>query len=59
MVERLPRLFASTAKPLVAVVDSGPIYEPLVLGLREAGIPVFRSADRATQALGRWMMRRR
>ena len=59
MVERLPRLFASTDKPLVAVVDSGALFDPLVAGLREAGVPVFRSADRATQALGRWIASRR
>lgn len=59
MLERLPRLFRATDKPLVAVVDSGPLYEPLVLGLREAGIPVFRAADQATQVLRRWIESRR
>ncbi len=59
MVRRLPPQFAATGKPLVAVIDSGPLFEPLVHGLREAGIPVFRSADRATRALSRWLARHR
>lgn len=58
MVERLPRLFEAIGKPLVAVVDSGPLFEPLVRGLREAGIPVFRSADQATRVFGRWITSR-
>lgn len=41
----------ASAKPLVAVVDAGPLYDPLVQALLEQGIPAFRSADRAMRLL--------
>jgi acyl-CoA synthetase (NDP forming) len=52
---RLPRLFAASAKPLIAIVDSGPQYAPLVRALREGGVPVFPSADQAVRSLGRYL----
>lgn len=55
LAQRLPRLLAASARPLVAVVDSGPRYEPLVRALREGGLPVFRSADVAVAVLGRYL----
>ncbi len=45
-------------KPVIAVIDSGPLYEPLVRRLREAHIPVFRSADQAVRSLGRYLPHR-
>ncbi|RMG48549.1 MAG: indolepyruvate oxidoreductase subunit beta [Acidobacteria bacterium] len=56
--ERLGRLRASHDKPLAAVVDSGPRYAPLVHRLREAGLPVFPSADQAVRSLGRYLCHR-
>lgn len=58
LIERLPRLAASSPKPLIAVIDSGPLYEPLAFGLRAAGVPVFRSADQAIRSLGRYLCHR-
>ena len=55
---RLGRCFEGTKKPLVAVVDSGPAYEPLVRALRKGGLPVFRSSDQAVRSLGRYLQRR-
>jgi len=55
VAQRLPKLFAAAGKPLVVSVDSGPLYEPLVRSLRSAGLPVFRSADQAVRALGRYL----
>jgi acyl-CoA synthetase (NDP forming) len=52
---RLPKLFAEARKPLIAVVDSGPRYDPLVRALREGGVPVFPSADQAVRSLGRFL----
>jgi acyl-CoA synthetase (NDP forming) len=49
---RLARLFAATAKPWVVVVDSGAQYDPLARALSVAGVPVFRTADRAVRLLG-------
>ncbi len=52
---RLGQLWATTTKPWVAVVDSGPLYDPLAHRLAASGIPVFRSADRALRLFGAWI----
>lgn len=49
---RLARVRASSAKPWVAVVDGGEIYDGLVRYLESAQIPVFRTADRALRIFG-------
>jgi len=54
----LPRLFAEVKKPMLVVVDSGSPFEPLVRRLRDAGLPVFRSADQAVRSLGRYLNHR-
>ena len=54
----LPALVAKIDKPLLAVIDSGPLYNRFVAGIRAAGVPVFRSADEAMRALGRYMCHR-
>jgi len=56
---RLAALWRATTKPWVAVVDSGPLYDPLAEALDAAEIPVFRSADRALRLLGVWIEWRR
>ena len=52
LVDRCPR------KPLIVVVDSGPLYDPLVRTLRLGGVPVFPSADQAIRSLGRYLCHR-
>ncbi len=47
----LARIFEETKKPLVAVVDAGEVYDPLVQYLQDRGIPTFRKIDRAMSAL--------
>ncbi len=47
----LARIFQETKKPLVAVVDAGEVYDPLVQYLQDRGIPTFRKIDRAMTAL--------
>ncbi len=51
IARRLVRLRESIAKPWIAVVDSGALYDPMAHLLDEAGIPTFRSADRALRVL--------
>lgn len=51
---RLVRLWASTTKPWVVVVDAGELFDPLVRLLEDGGVPTFRAADLAVRALGRW-----
>ena len=52
---RIPAIFAATDKPMVAVVDSGPRFDPLIRALRLGGVPVFPSADQAIRSLGRYL----
>jgi acyl-CoA synthetase (NDP forming) len=47
VVQRLLRLNDEIAKPWVAVVDAGILYDPMAARLERAGIPTFRTADRA------------
>jgi acyl-CoA synthetase (NDP forming) len=46
---RLVQLKNQIAKPWVAVVDSGALYDPMVRVLEEKWIPTFRTADRALE----------
>jgi len=47
VVQRLLRLNDKIAKPWVAVVDAGVLYDPMAARLEDAAIPTFRTADRA------------
>lgn len=58
LVDVLGRVNAEFDKPIMAVIDAGAAYEPLVSRLREAGLPVLRSADDAVRALGRYLRHR-
>jgi acyl-CoA synthetase (NDP forming) len=53
---RLARVFHGMRKPMVVVIDSGALYDRLTDGLSRAGVPVFRSADRALNALNAWAL---
>jgi acyl-CoA synthetase (NDP forming) len=55
IAQRLPEVAAGTDKPLVAVIDSGALFDPLARALQEGGLPVFRKADRAVSALCKWV----
>ena len=47
----MPRLAGELDKPVVGVVDGGRLYDPLVDELMKKRMAVFRSSDRAVQAL--------
>lgn len=51
----LPQVAREKGKPVVVVIDSGDLFDPMEDALEAAGLPVFRSADRAMRALCRWM----
>lgn len=51
----LPALANRQVKPVVAVVDSGILFDPMERVLEAGGLPVYRSADRAMRALCRWI----
>ena len=55
IAQRLPEVASTSEKPLVAVIDSGTLFDPLAAALQSGGLPVFRSADRAVKALCRWV----
>ncbi len=55
VAQLLPGAISASDKPVVTVVDSGVLFDPLVSALRSGGLPVFRSADRAVRALCKWI----
>ena len=54
----LHRLVTTSRKPIIAVIDAGPMYESLVQKIRAYHVPVFRSADQAVRSLGRYICHR-
>jgi acyl-CoA synthetase (NDP forming) len=58
ITSRISRLAAQFDKPLVIVVDSGSLYDPLADAFQEGGLPVFRSADQAVWVLGKYIQGR-
>jgi acyl-CoA synthetase (NDP forming) len=59
VAHRLARLWHSSTKAWVAVVDGGPPYDEMVQVLTTEGVPVFRSIDRALRLLqtyARWRL---
>jgi acyl-CoA synthetase (NDP forming) len=58
ITSRISRLAAQFDKPLVIVVDSGSLYDPLAEAFQEGGLPVFRSADQAVWVLGKYIQGR-
>jgi hypothetical protein len=55
IAQLLPPVASASDKPVVAVIDSGVLFDPLAEALRAGGLPVFRSADRAVRALCKWI----
>ena len=55
LARRLPPLLHAADRPSAVVIDSGPLYLPLVRALRLEGIAVFSSADQATRSMGRYL----
>jgi acyl-CoA synthetase (NDP forming) len=51
IASRLLRLKDEIAKPWIAIVDAGALYDPLAQRLQEGGMPTFRTADRALKLL--------
>ena len=59
IVARLAALKRDGGKPWVVVVDAGAIYDPMAGALAAAGIPTFRTADRALRLLNIYCAERR
>lgn len=58
IVEQIALLNDTSAKPLVMVVDSGPLYDHLANSLEQKKLPVFRSADQAVRVVGKYVQKR-
>lgn len=54
IVQTLPTLVASCAKPIVAFIDGGALFDPMADKLMEKGVCIFRSSERATRSLARY-----
>lgn len=52
---RTIELFRRKSKPFVVVVDGGPLYDAMAGHMQQAGVPVFRSGDRAVRILARYI----
>jgi len=55
---RIIRLVKSASKPVISVIDSGKVYDPMVKMLEDNGVVVFRTADLALKILGRYLTSR-
>ncbi len=55
IIQRIPQLAAKYSKPVIVVVDSGDLYDPLARAIQQKGLAVFRSADQAVYALGQYI----
>lgn len=58
IVKRISTLNEASPKPLIIVVDSGKLYDPMADGFQKHGLPVFRSADIAVSVLGKYIYNR-
>ena len=58
IIRRIAKLAAQFAKPLIVVVDSGSLFDPLANAFQANGLPVFRSADQAVRILGKYIQGR-
>ncbi len=54
VAQRLACLRDETSKAWVAVVDGGPLYDPMARLLEKRGVVTFRTADRALRLFGRY-----
>jgi acyl-CoA synthetase (NDP forming) len=55
LIERVAEINTNSPKPLVMVIDSGKLYDPLAETFQRSGLPVFRSADIAVSVLGKYL----
>ena len=58
LADVLAELNAETDKPLIAVIDAGAVFEPLITRLREGGLAVMRSSDEAVRSFGTYLTHR-
>ncbi len=55
IVKRILKLATRHNKPVIMVIDSGELYDPMAKAFQSEGLPVFRSADQAVYVLGKYI----
>lgn len=55
---KIAHVAAQSAKPVVIVIDSGVLFDPLAEAFQSSGLPVFRSADQAMENVGQYVQDR-
>jgi acyl-CoA synthetase (NDP forming) len=50
-----PPIVERNEKPIIAIVDGGPLYDAMAGGLMDKGVCVFRNCFRGTRALARYV----
>lgn len=58
VVQLLPRLVDTQNKPIIGIVDGGPLYDAMSEKLMDQGVCVFRSCERGVKALARYISSR-
>jgi len=54
-VQLMPALVERNEKPVIGIVDGGPLYDAMCAGLMDRGVCVFRNCVRGTRALARYV----
>lgn len=54
VAQRLADVILASDKATIAVVDGGPLYDPMARLLEARGVPTFRSADRALRLFAQY-----
>lgn len=58
ILARLPEVLRAANKPVVCVVDGGPLFDAMRAALAREGLPVFPVCDRAVEALAQYLQGR-
>jgi acyl-CoA synthetase (NDP forming) len=53
-VQQLPKLVSRIDKPVIGIVEGGPLYEPMVENLMDQGVCTFRSCEQGVRALAKY-----
>jgi len=54
IVAQMPKLISEQDKPIIGVMDGGDLYNLATEKLRDSGVAIFRSCDRAVAALAKY-----
>jgi len=54
VAQQMPKLVAAKNKPIIGVMNAGDLYTPVIEKLKDSGVVIFRSCDRAVSALAKY-----